>query len=96
MLQILGKEELKRLHPYLHVEDIEGAIWVPEDTVANLTAICEVLAKLAKQGGARYVEHCRVEEVKTEKGAVKSVKTEYGTVSCQYFINCAGMVGISS
>ncbi|XP_011865409.1 PREDICTED: pyruvate dehydrogenase phosphatase regulatory subunit, mitochondrial-like [Vollenhovia emeryi] len=89
--EILGKEELKRLHPYLHTEDIEGAIWVPEDAVANLTAICEVLAKLAKQGGARYVEHCRVEEVKTEKGAVKSIRTEYGTVSCQYFINCAGM-----
>jgi len=88
----LGNEELKRLHPYLHVEDIEGAIWVPEDAVANLSAICEILAKLAKQGGARYVEHCRVEGVKTEKGAVKSVKTEYGTVSCEYFINCAGMV----
>lgn len=92
----MDKKELKKLHPYLYIEDIEGAIWVPEDAVANLPAICQVLAKLAKQGGARYVEHCRIEEVKTEKGAVKSVKTEYGTVSCQYFINCAGMVDIFS
>ncbi|XP_020283596.1 pyruvate dehydrogenase phosphatase regulatory subunit, mitochondrial-like [Pseudomyrmex gracilis] len=89
--EVLGKEELKRLHPYLHTDDLEGAIWVPEDAVANINAICKILAKLAKQGGARYIEHCYVEEVKTEKGAVKSVKTEYGTVSCEYFINCAGM-----
>ncbi|XP_029676057.1 pyruvate dehydrogenase phosphatase regulatory subunit, mitochondrial-like [Formica exsecta] len=89
--EILGKEELKRLHPYLCVDDLQGAILVPEDAVANLSAICEVLAKLAKQGGAQYIEHCHIEEVKTEKGAVKNVKTEHGTVSCEYFINCAGM-----
>ncbi|XP_029170477.1 pyruvate dehydrogenase phosphatase regulatory subunit, mitochondrial-like [Nylanderia fulva] len=89
--EILGKEELKRLHPYLHVDDLEGAVFVPEDAVANLSAICEVLAKLAKQGGARYIEHCYIEEVKTEKGAVKNVITEYGSVTCEYFINCAGM-----
>lgn len=92
----MGKEELKKLHPYLHVDDLEGAVFVPEDAVANLNAICEVLAKLAKQGGARYIEHCYIEEVKTEKGAVKKVITEYGSVTCEYFINCAGMVNISS
>lgn len=90
----MGKEELKRLHPYLCVDDLQGAILVPEDAVANLSAICEVLAKLAKQGGAQYIEHCHIEEVKTEKGAVKNVKTEHGTVSCEYFINCAGMVNM--
>lgn len=90
----MGKEELKKLHPHLHIDDLEGAIWVPEDAVANLTTICNVLAKLAKQGGAQYIEHCRIEEVKTEKGVVKSVKTEQGIVACEYFINCAGMVNI--
>lgn len=90
----MGKEELKRLHPYLYVNDLEGAIWVPEDAVANLNAICKVLAKLAKQGGAQYIEHCYIEEVNTVKGVVKSVKTEHGTISCEYFINCAGMVDI--
>jgi len=85
---------LKRLHPYLCVDDLEGGIWVPEDAVANSSAICKILAKLAKQGGARYIQHCRIEEVQTEKGAVKYVKTEHGIVTCEYFINCAGMVNI--
>ncbi|XP_001607504.2 pyruvate dehydrogenase phosphatase regulatory subunit, mitochondrial [Nasonia vitripennis] len=89
--EILGKEELKRMHPFLHLDDIEGAVWVPEDAVADSVAICEVLANLAKQGGVRYIEHCRIEKVLTEKGAVKRVKTNKGYVDCQYFVNCAGM-----
>lgn len=49
--QVLGNKELKDFHPYLRTEDLEGAIWVPEDAVAKLPAICKTLAKLAKEGG---------------------------------------------
>ncbi|KAK2577534.1 hypothetical protein KPH14_003619 [Odynerus spinipes] len=89
--EILDKDHLKQLHPYLHVDDLEGAIWVPEDAVANPSAICEVLSKLAKQGGARYLENCRIEQIYTKNKAIQSVKTEQGVVLCEYFINCAGM-----
>ncbi|XP_020711811.1 pyruvate dehydrogenase phosphatase regulatory subunit, mitochondrial-like isoform X2 [Athalia rosae] len=89
--EILGREELKRLHPYLHVDDLEGAVWVPEDAVADSSAICHALAKLAKQGGARYRENCRVQEVFTENEVVKSIQTNHGNITCEYFVNCAGM-----
>lgn len=92
--QILDKDHLKQLHPYLHVNDLEGAIWVPEDAVADPSAICEILAKLAKQGGARYIENCRIEQVYTKNKAVQSVRTDQGMVICEYFINCAGMVNL--
>jgi glycine/D-amino acid oxidase-like deaminating enzyme len=49
--QVLGNKELKDFHPYLRTEDLEGAIWVPEDAVAKPQAICKALAKLAKEGG---------------------------------------------
>ncbi|XP_043263332.1 pyruvate dehydrogenase phosphatase regulatory subunit, mitochondrial-like [Colletes gigas] len=89
--EILGREELKRLHPYLNIDDIEGAVWVPEDAIADSSAICKVLAELAKLGGATYVENCRIEEVRTENGAVKSIRTKHGVIQCEYFVNCAGM-----
>lgn len=67
------------MHPFLHVDDIEGAVWVPEDAVADSVAICKVLAHLAKQGGAQYIEQCRIEEVLTDNsGVVKKVKTNKG------------------
>lgn len=80
------------MHPLLYVDDIEGAIYVPEDVIADPVAICEALTKLAKKGGARYIEHCHIEQVFTENGAVKTVKTNKGSVDCEYFVNCAGMV----
>jgi glycine/D-amino acid oxidase-like deaminating enzyme len=49
--QVLGSKELKDFHPYLRTEDLEGAIWVPEDAVAKPQAVCKALAKLAKEGG---------------------------------------------
>lgn len=60
--------------------------------MANPSAICHALAKLAKRGGARYRENCRVKEVFTENGAVKTVETDQGSIACEYFVNCAGMV----
>ncbi|XP_066597840.1 pyruvate dehydrogenase phosphatase regulatory subunit, mitochondrial-like isoform X2 [Prorops nasuta] len=89
--KILGKDQLKKMHPLLHVEDLKGGIWVPEDAVADIHKICSVLANLAQKGGARYVQYCDVEEVQTENKTVKQVKTNQGIVTCEYFVNCAGM-----
>ncbi|KAK7864281.1 hypothetical protein R5R35_009540 [Gryllus longicercus] len=89
--EVVGSSELVRLHPYLHTSDLEGAIWVPEDAVAKPLAVCEALAKLAKEGGARYVEKCKVMQVLTENARVKGIQTNLGTILCEYFVNCAGM-----
>jgi glycine/D-amino acid oxidase-like deaminating enzyme len=42
--------------------------------------------------GARYVENCQVLQVLTENAHIKGVETNIGTVFCEYFVNCAGMV----
>lgn len=42
--------------------------------------------------GAQYIENCSVEMVITENGSVKGVQTNKGFISCEYFVNCAGMV----
>ncbi|XP_067001335.2 pyruvate dehydrogenase phosphatase regulatory subunit, mitochondrial [Anabrus simplex] len=89
--EVIGSNELKKLHPYLRTEDLVGAIWVPEDAVAKPLAVCDALAKLAKGGGARYMENCKVLKVLTENGHMKGVETNIGTIFCEYFVNCAGM-----
>ncbi|KAG8245327.1 hypothetical protein J6590_005640 [Homalodisca vitripennis] len=53
--ELLGPNELKRLHPYLHTDDLVGAAWVPGDAVCNPMAICHTLATLATQGGKLYL-----------------------------------------
>lgn len=78
----------------MQVDDLEGGVWVEDDATASCADVCKVLAKLAAEGGAQYYENCTVEEVFTENGAVKRVKTDRGLVDCEYFVNCAGMVSL--
>lgn len=51
IFQIIDKSTLKKMHPFLNTDDLEGAIWVPEDAVANPLAICQAFAKLSIEGG---------------------------------------------
>lgn len=44
--------------------------------------------------GAQVVEGCEVTGVLAENGAVKEVTTNLGKISCEYFINCAGLVSV--
>ena len=50
-LQLVGVNELRKLHPFLSTEGLEGAVWVPEDAVCDPLAICHTLAKLSVDGG---------------------------------------------
>ncbi|KAK9890381.1 hypothetical protein WA026_010473 [Henosepilachna vigintioctopunctata] len=89
--ELLDKKELEKLHPFLHVDDLEGAVWVPEDCVADPKSVCNVLALLAQQAGVKYIENTTVDNVLTKNRAVSEVKTSLGNIKCQYFVNCAGM-----
>lgn len=89
--ELITPKQVQELHPYLHIEDLQGAVWVPEDAVANTKAICKVLATLAHEYGVKYYEYCTVNEVQTAHERVYAVKTNKGTIKCEYFINCAGM-----
>ncbi|VVC25267.1 Hypothetical protein CINCED_3A003153 [Cinara cedri] len=89
--EMLGKSDLKNLHPFLNTDDLEGGVWVPEDAVANPQAICKSLAKLASGGGAHYVTNCHIQKVVTEHERIKGVQTSRGFIYCEYFVNCAGM-----
>lgn len=42
--------------------------------------------------GARYFENCTVDRVLAKNGRVSAVVSSLGTISCEIFVNCAGMV----
>lgn len=87
----LNRKEVQELHPYIKTDDIEGAVYVPEDAVIDPKSICDVLALLARQGGATYIENTTVQQVFTNNSCVYGVETDKGVINCEYFINCAGM-----
>lgn len=89
--ELVSKEKLQELHPFLKIDDLEGAVWVPEDAIIDPKSICDILAALAQQGGAKYIEHNTVNRVLTKNKTVYAVETDQGNIFCDYFINCAGM-----
>lgn len=62
------------------------------DVVANPVLICHTLADLSAKGGVKYVKNCEFLNLSTQNGRVSAVDTSLGTIKCEYFVNCAGMV----
>ncbi|KRT81042.1 FAD dependent oxidoreductase [Oryctes borbonicus] len=89
--ELLSPKDIKKYHSYINVDDIVGAVYIPEDAVADPRAICDVLAQLAQKQGVKYFEDVKVEKVLTRNSRVAGIETEKGPISCEYFVNCAGM-----
>ncbi|XP_059094431.1 pyruvate dehydrogenase phosphatase regulatory subunit, mitochondrial-like [Tigriopus californicus] len=99
---VLGPNELKEKHPYLYTADLQGGVWVPDDSTVHPKKVSEALAYQAYSGGARFVGDCGVNKVTTTKCdrlgpnssgnvRVSGVETEKGFIECDYFVNCAGI-----
>jgi 4-methylaminobutanoate oxidase (formaldehyde-forming) len=87
---LLAPDEALERWPVMQVDDLVGAIWLPGDGKANPTDLTMALAKGARNGGARVVEHTRVVNVLTRGGAVTGVRTDRGDVEAELVVNCAG------
>lgn len=84
-------EEIKERWPLMNDEGVLGGIYMPSDGSANPIDLTMALAKGARQHGAKIVENIKVEDVLLEGGKAVGVRTEEGTISADYVVNCAGM-----
>ncbi|XP_058058106.1 pyruvate dehydrogenase phosphatase regulatory subunit, mitochondrial-like isoform X2 [Anopheles bellator] len=89
--ELVDSATAKRLHPFLHTDDLQGAVYVPDDCIADPAAVVQVLAGEAKRKGVKYFEGCQVKYINTKDGRVDSIETDVGTIKCEYFVNCSGM-----
>jgi len=49
--EIIDPQKAKELCPLIRIDDIKGAMWIPEDGVADSYKICLSLLEAAKQKG---------------------------------------------
>jgi len=49
--EIVDPQKAKELCPLIRTDDIKGAMWIPEDGVADSYKICLSLLEAAKQKG---------------------------------------------
>jgi len=76
--------------PLLRVDDLQGALWFPQDGKANPADLTQSLAKGARNLGVKIVQGVKVTGVKLANGAVAGVTTSAGEVACEILVNCTG------
>src|SRR5512142_2143400 len=87
----ISPAQVKDLFPLAKTDDLLAGFYVKEDGRANPVDVTMALAKGARLAGATLVENVPVTGFTTKRGAVTGVTTAYGTIECEYVVNCAGM-----
>ncbi len=88
---VMDADQAKELWPLLNVDDVVGAIHLPNDGVASPVDVTNSLAKGARLGGAQIFENTKVIDMKIKDGKAAGVITEHGDIDAEYVVNCAGM-----
>ena len=88
--ELLTPDQARERWPIMDIEDLLGAIWLPGDGKVNPTDLTTALAKGARQGGAKVVEHTRVLDVTVTGGTATGVRTDQGDIEAEVVVNCAG------
>lgn len=71
--RLIGPDEVRARWPLLRVEDLEGAVWLPDDGRVDPEAATRALAKGAEDRGARIAEGVQVSELLERDGRIGGV-----------------------
>lgn len=88
--EILTASQCAEKCSIIETNDLLGGIWIPKDGVAHPKYICDTLISEAARMGVTVIEKCTVNEIVQKYDHVSAVKTNYGRIYCEYFVNCAG------
>lgn len=92
-VQEISPRQVKELFPIAQVDDVLAGFYVARDGRVDPVDVTMALGKGAKLQGATILEGVPALGVVTRRGAVAGVDTPYGTIECEYVVNCAGMWG---
>jgi dimethylglycine dehydrogenase len=89
-MEIIGPAEIKRLNPFLTLENVVAAGWTTDDGHADPSGLCNALAKGARDLGAQIVRHNRVLGIERRPSGEWQVLTQQGAVIAEMVVNAAG------
>ncbi len=87
----LNTAEIEEQWPLMDPEGVLGGIYMPSDGSVNPVDLTTVLAKWARSREAKILEGIKVEEVLVNEGKASGVRTDQGTITTDFVVNCAGI-----
>ncbi len=88
--EVIGPEEIRRLHPLVETRGLLGAVWNPEDGHVDPTSVTQALVKGARDRGARVHRHTRVTGLARTPGGEWRIATDRGDFLAEIVVNAAG------
>ena len=88
--ELITAERAKALCPLLDLREATAILWCASDGYMRPYAVASSYAYQARKLGARIHPETAVEAILTQNGRVTGVRTNRGTIACNYVINAAG------
>ncbi len=89
--EVITPGEAMKIAPFMNVEGLHGAVWVPDDGHIDPSSITYELARQAKKMGAQINTNVRVTDIEVDsRGQVRKVITDKGDILTECVVNAAG------
>jgi len=88
---ILSPQEAGRLWPEMRIDDLHGAVLLPDDGRVNPSDLCAALIKGFRRNGGRVFERTPVTGFRSHNGRISGVETNQGIIETDIVVNCSGL-----
>ena len=89
-MDIIGPNEIAKLHPYYNLDGVKAALHTPDDGHVDPAGAAFALAKGARMNGATVIRHNRVTGIEALASGEWKVITEQGEITCEHVVNAGG------
>ena len=89
-MQIVGPDEIKKIHPFLDTAGVLAAAWTLDDGHADPAGLCNAMARGATNMGATIQKQTHVTDINPLPSGEWEVVTDKGNVVCEMVVNAAG------
>src|SRR6266446_10003832 len=86
-LELISAEEAQRLFPPMSTDGVRGAAYLPTNGYIDPSQLTLALVEGARRRGAEINEDTRVTAIETERGRVKRVVTDKGSIDTELVLN---------
>ncbi|HEV2431501.1 MAG TPA: FAD-dependent oxidoreductase [Burkholderiales bacterium] len=90
-MALISPKEAQEKFPFITLQGIHGAAWVPSDGYVDPSSLAQALAKGARAGGVRILQNTRVTGFEIDHERVKRVLTDKEPIACETIVIAAGI-----
>ena len=87
----VSADEAMRRFPWMTVDGVVGAAWIPSDGYIDPYSLTMAYARAARAGGVAIREGVLVTGLETARRRVIAVVTDHGRIGCESIVNAAGV-----